>query len=108
MRGEASADNLTPHALTLRAVSVRMRGEASADGDVVWPVESAFLFQSACAGKRRQTGLDPNEVTDEVSVRMRGEASADVIENVLPALAGFQSACAGKRRQTLPQTGGKF
>ena len=76
MRGEASADRAWPDGRAL-GVSVRMRGEASADRSSTASLLSDS-FQSACAGKRRQTPpLRRSPRSARVSVRMRGEASAD-------------------------------
>ena len=90
-----------------KRVSVRMRGEASADPP---PRGGGLLFINpgfsphARGSVGRQAAIKAAEV-EKVSVRMRGEASADPVAALTIATEEFQSACAGKRRQTV--TGGR-
>ena len=84
------------------SVSVRMRGEASADtADLRDP--AGGKFQSACAGKRRQTFGDLlHSLEARFSPHARGSVGRPASARRGPSIhyPGFQSACAGKRRQT--------
>ena len=83
-----------------------MRGEASAD-DSARQRRGREMFQSACAGKRRQTVFSLDAETNGFQSACAGKRRQTVSVPGSVPLGGFQSACAGKRRQTVTRVAGE-